>query len=63
MREHARRWLLCAVLALVALVALPQAALAEAKPFKISASDRSPYFHLLTPLWCHAIIGPILFNE
>ena len=32
MREHARRWLLCAVLALVALVALPQAALAEAKP-------------------------------
>ena len=32
MREHARRWLLCAVLAFVALVALPQAALAEAKP-------------------------------
>ena len=32
MREHARRWLLCAALALVALVALPQAALAEAKP-------------------------------
>ena len=32
MKEHARRWLLCAVLALVALVALPQAALAEAKP-------------------------------
>ena len=28
MREHARRWLLCAVLAFVALVALPQAALA-----------------------------------
>ena len=32
MREHARRWLLCAVLAFAALVALPQAALAEAKP-------------------------------
>ena len=32
MREHARRWVLCAALALVALVALPQAALAEAKP-------------------------------
>ena len=31
MREHARRWLLCAVLALVALVALPQAALAETR--------------------------------
>ena len=28
MREHARRWVLCAALALVALVALPQAALA-----------------------------------
>ena len=32
MREHARRWVLCAALALVALVALPQSALAEAKP-------------------------------
>ena len=32
MREHARRWVLCAVLALVALVALPQSALAETKP-------------------------------
>ena len=32
MREHARRRPPCAVLALVALVALPQAALAEAKP-------------------------------
>ena len=32
MREHARRWLLCAVLALVALVALPQAAFAKTKP-------------------------------
>lgn len=32
MREHARRWLLCAVLALIALVALPQAALAGTKP-------------------------------
>ena len=32
MREHARRWLLCAVLAFVALVALPQAALAGTKP-------------------------------
>ena len=31
MREHARRWLLCAVLAFVALVALPQAALAETR--------------------------------
>ena len=31
MREHARRWLLCAALALVALVALPQAALAETR--------------------------------
>ena len=31
MREHARRWLLCAVLALVALVALPQAAIAETR--------------------------------
>ena len=28
MREHARRWVLCAALALVALVALPQSALA-----------------------------------
>ena len=32
MREHARRWVLCAVLALVALVAMPQSALAETKP-------------------------------
>ena len=32
MREHARRWVLCAALALVALVALPQSALAETKP-------------------------------
>ena len=32
MREHARRWVLCAALALVALVALPQAALAGTKP-------------------------------
>ena len=31
MREHARRWVLCAALALVALVALPQAALAETR--------------------------------
>ena len=31
MREHTRRWLLCAVLALVALVALPQAAIAETR--------------------------------
>ena len=31
MREHARRWLLCAALAFVALVALPQAALAETR--------------------------------